>query len=519
MPRSSREQRNGMSTPTRRHPVRESSLAGGGTLRERALSALVYAGLFVCLITPYTDYDWGWHYRYGEYLVTHGQILRHDIYSWTMPGYEWVNHSWLYDPLLYFLYNRISFFGLALAGAAAGLLTFYLCIRQVPLVFWHKAVLAMFFAALSKEALLQGLRTQVVGLLVLALFIDLLYRERQGHRWAYWALPGLFCLWTNLHGSFLLGLIVFGVHAMSDLVLLKIRGTAIPRRWLMFAASFFASVALSLLNPFTYRVYLEAWRHFGNPMLPSIIEWSPPDFSEIVGVLFLGYTLVLAVGFIKRRTLSDLPTLVVAALTFYLAVSSRRHVPVFLVLTLPFVALIITNIRLRVAGLARTSLVLAAMIAVFGTTVFVKRAPFEALWRNPTQAYCSYGMNCSPGLVRFLIKNPPIGRGFNFYDWGGYLIGNGVQTKLFIDGRMHLWERGDFRPMERYMAMYQRLDLDAFERYQFDWLIVPRGSTFAKAFAAHRSPWTGARTDDVWEVPYVDDAALYAVRKKGRSGA
>jgi hypothetical protein len=189
---------------------------------------------------------------------------------------------------------------------------------------------------------------------------------------------------------------------------------------------------------------------------------------------------------------------------------------VFLVLTLPFAALVIASIRVRVAGLARTTLVVAAMITVFGTTVFFKRAAFEALWRDPVQAYCSYGMNCSPGLVRFLIKNPPVGRGFNFYDWGGYLIGNGVPAKLFIDGRMHLWERGDFRPMEHYMLMYRRLDLDEFERYKFDWLIVPRGSRFAKEFAAYRSPWTGKVTDEVWEVPYVDDAALYAVRKKPR---
>jgi len=506
-----------MSTPSSRRASREPPRGrDGAALREYFLSALVYAGLLICLVYPYTDYDWGWHYRYGEYLVTHGQILRHDIYSWTMPGFEWVNHSWLYDPLLYFLYNRVSFFGLAIAGAVAGVAVFYLCIRQVMLAFWHKAILAVFFAALSKEALLQGLRTQVVGLLVLALFVDLLHRERQGHWWIYWALPGLFCLWTNLHGSFLLGLIVFGVYVMGDLALLKIRGTAIPRRWFMFAASLLASVAASLVNPFTYHVYLEAWRHFGDPMLPVVLEWVPPDFSEILGVLFLGYTLVLVVGFVTRRKLSDVPTVVVTILTFYLAVSSRRHVPVFLVLTLPFAALVIPSIRVRVVGLARTSLVGVAMIAVFGMAVFFRWPAYQALWRDPAQAYCTWGNYCSPDLVRFLIKHPPEGRGFNFYDWGGYLIGSGVPAKLFVDGRMHLWERDGFRPMETYMLMYRRLDLDEFERYKFDWVLVPRGSQFAKEFAAYRSPWTGRTTDEVWEIPYVDDRTLYAVRKKPR---
>src|SRR5882672_8019633 len=178
--RASLERRNGMSAPSP-HAIRESARGSAGGLRERLLSALVYAGLLIFVVTPYTDYDWGWHYRYGEYLVTHGHILRHDIYSWTMPGYEWVNHSWLYDPLLYFHYNHISFFGLALAGAAAGALVFYLCIRHAPLAFWQRAVLAVFFAALAKEALLQGLRTQVVGLVLLALFVELLYRRSEEH--------------------------------------------------------------------------------------------------------------------------------------------------------------------------------------------------------------------------------------------------------------------------------------------------------------------------------------------------
>jgi hypothetical protein len=82
----------------------------------------VYAALLIYLIYPYADYDWGWHYRYGEYLFTHGQLLRHDIYSWTMPGYEWVNHSWLYDPFLYILYNQTGSARLLAEGGPGRLL-------------------------------------------------------------------------------------------------------------------------------------------------------------------------------------------------------------------------------------------------------------------------------------------------------------------------------------------------------------------------------------------------------------
>ena len=71
--------------------------------------------------------------------------------------------------------------------------------------------------------------------------------------------------------------------------------------------------------------------------------------SLLTGLLFLAYTLVVAYGFFARKKLADVPALLVAAGTFYMGVSSRRHVAVFVVLTLPIVALVIKDLRFRVA--------------------------------------------------------------------------------------------------------------------------------------------------------------------------
>lgn len=484
--------------------------------RHRGFSALVYGALLICLVYPYTDYDWGWHYRYGEYLLTHGRILRHDIFSWTMPGYEWANHSWLYDPLLYVLSAHISFLGLSLAGAATGLLIFHVSVRRTHLLFWQTAILAVFFAALSKEALMQGLRSQVVGLLLLSILVNLLFREREGHTRSYWTFPCLMCIWANLHGSFLLGLIIFGIHVICDFIILKIRGHALPRYWFVFAGSFLVSILATLINPFTYGVYLEAVRHVASPVLPLVVEWRRPEFSQLVRVLFLSYALLLAVGFIYRRRLADLPCLASAAVTMYLAVTSRRQVPVFVVATLPFAAALVGNARVRVEGMARTSLAVSLLMATFALAVFERGAELLDLWRNPTRAYCSYGPRCSEGLMQYLVREAPVGRGFNFYEWGGYLIGMGLKAKVFIDGRMALWERGDYRPVVEYWAMYAGHDLEAFERQHFDWVIVPSDSEFVRELAKYRSPRTGCPAMDVWEVVYRDSRALYLVRKRGR---
>ena len=154
----------------------------------------MYAGLFPFLLYLYGDVDGGWHLRYGEYLLTHGRILRQDIFSWTMEGYPWTNHSWLYDPLLYLIYTHFSFVGLSLAGAMAGLGAFIFGISFFQLSYWQKAVLAGVFATLTSGALVQGLRSQVVGLLLLALAMFLLFNLREGRTWSYVALPGVFAV-------------------------------------------------------------------------------------------------------------------------------------------------------------------------------------------------------------------------------------------------------------------------------------------------------------------------------------
>jgi len=517
-----RQRRTGSNEPVRPLTIanpsdraHKSPAAGSRTPWERLASALVYAALLIYSVHPYSDYDWGWHYRYGEYFFTHGRILREDIFSWTMPGYSWVNHSWLFDPLVYVIYTPFSFIGLSIAGALAGLLTFHLCVRRAHLAYWQTAVLAVFFVTLTRDIMMQGLRTQVVGLLLLALMSDLLARQRAGQNWPHWVLPGLFCIWANLHGSFLLGLVVFGVYVAWDVVFAQVRGHALPRRWFPFAGSFLASFAATLVNPFTYGVYLEARRHFGNPHLTYVVEWMSPNFSELVGMVFLAYTLVVAYGLFARRTLADVPYILIASGTFYMAVTTRRHVGVFVVLTLPVVASVIKDVRLRVAGVARTSAVLAVMIAAFGIGVFERRAEFYDFLHSSMRTYCWYGPGCSEGLVEFLLRQPPVGRGFTFYDWGGHMIGRGVQAKLFIDGRMHLWERPDYQPMADYRAIYVLNDMDAFRRHKFDWILVPRDSDFVKNVVASISPSTGIRESDLWIVPYQDDRVIYAVRKKG----
>lgn len=106
-----------------------------------------------------------------------------------------------------------------------------------------------------------------------------------------------------------------------------------------------------------------------------------------------------------------------------------------------------------------------------------------------------------------MIDHPPVGKGFDFYDWGGYLIGKGVPAKLFVDGRMHLWEKDGYSAFGDYLDIEFNVDKEKLAKYDFDWILVPSNSTFID---------TLEKSDDmgVWKVEYRDSQAIYLVRQR-----
>jgi len=482
-------------------------------LTERGLSFLVYAGLFPFLLYLYGDLDWGWHFRYGEYLLTHGHVLRRDIFSWSMEGYPWTNTSWLYDPLLYLIYTRFSFLGLSVAGAVAALGAFYFGIHPFRLSSWQKAVLAAVFATLTSGVVFQGLRSQVIALLLLSLLMLLLINLREGRTWTYFALPALFVLWANVHGSFVLGLVLFFIFLVGEsLPLTRTTPGGRPRNLAYLPASFFSSVAVTFINPFTYSVYLETLGHFHAPVQHYVVEWMPENLSGPLGYVLGAYTLFLGVGFVIRRRLSDAPYIAIALALLYLAFGARRDVAIYMVGTLPFAAMIIKDVPLRRGGYKMAALGLVALIALaLEIEVFHRFREFGRFVNYSMDDYCVHGPRFSVDLTRHLLDHPPRGRGFNVYDWGGYLIGRGVNAKLFIDGRMFIWERDGYRPIVDYARMYgDGDDLSMFRDYRFDWAIVERGKLLDQALE-RSSQGLGLRR---WEKRYGDRIASYYVRRE-----
>ncbi len=485
-------------------------------LQEKTIVGLLYVALFLFCLYPYGDYDWGWHFKYGEYFIKTGHIMRSDVWSWSMPGYQWINHEWLFDVLVYVLTSSVGFTGLSIAGALIVTFAFYLSLKDLKLHYVWKGILAFFYAYLLEIIVFQGLRSQSVGILMLAV-LGYLLRLSQKQKIVFILLPLFFLIFANLHGYSVFGILIFGIAVFQSFMhSFEKEGRRIAftlqNQFLYTLASFTVSVVFTLINPFGIGIYKEVFHHFNNELLSLVLEWTPVPYWTLINFVIILYSGVLTF-FIARKSWGkrfyeiDYYQIGIFLLLFYLSYTARRYVPVFVVSTLPFYASYLSQLRIKLDSYKSTILIASVACVIAIEIGVVNRVLTKSLFHYGYKEYCIYGSTCSEELVQYLYAHPPQGRGLNFYDWGGYLIGRGVNMKVFVDGRMHLWETPKgYKPMLDYAAIYYGGRAEVFAEYNFNWVLVPANSNMAEVL---RRGLAGP-----YKKMYEDSKAVYYVKTK-----
>ncbi len=468
--------------------------------KEKIFIALLYVAVFVSFIYPYSDYDWGWHFQYGRYLLTHGHLLWTDAYSWTMPGFPWVNHEWLYDPILYIVFTATGYIGSSLVGALVCFICFLILIKPYKLKYWYLIIAGFFFSQLVEEGVWQALRSQVVAYLPLTLLMTLLVKAKQNSKLLYW-LPPLFLVWANLHGTFAFGLVIVAVFfAYYFFLYPKLRKQYI---WIGLT-----TLVVTLITPFGLSVYHEILKHTNSPYLQNITEWLPIytncQYCNVPTVTV--YIILLVIASFTINLTESFPFIIIALILVYPAINERRNLPVFGIATIPLLFMYLTKLRIDLSRFKLTPLISALVLLITIEYNLVNRLPSFHFYTYNENDYCLFGPSCSPGLAQYLIAHPPAGHGFNMYDWGGYFIGKRVPAQLFIDGRMHLWEASDgYMPFADLVAFYYHGDMAKFNSYDFRWVAIPPKSDLATAIES-------GKTVGLWSIQYQDNQAIYFVR-------
>ena len=160
------------------------------------LKWLIVFGIIFTILSNRLDFDFGWHLASGDYTRTQG-VSRLDLYTYTASNFEWVNHEIVNDIVLSLLYSLGGY----------GLLTFFYSLIWLSalMISAFRARLGILLIALLAIGTYLGIRPAAWTALGLA---GLLWLINHGSRRLKLAIPILFLVWANLHGGFIIGLVV-----------------------------------------------------------------------------------------------------------------------------------------------------------------------------------------------------------------------------------------------------------------------------------------------------------------------
>ncbi len=393
----------------------------------------------------------------GRYMSEHAVVPSVDVFSYTRAGAPWFNQEWLTQVLLYQVFRIAGGNGLALFKIALVLVLVLL----TAWIGWRRGgsavlgMLAAIAAALVARPYLD-IRPHLftlLGTLALLALIDA-YRRRP-RTYLLLALPLLLALWVNLHYGF-----IYGVGALALIAGIEtVRTFVDPRRAplraqaLALDAAAVAAAVACLLNPqhvhaltFPFTILHEAspWK--------QVLEWLPVTLfaEEPLNPMLFSYFLVAqlvvlsaALGCAWRRV--DLASLALVAVTGLMAFQARRFVPLFALVSAPFLAANAALVRERLAGPAADEL--RSRRAALATLAFAVLALVWVARECVQSALPSFDDGLFDGMiaadyfprtgVEFLRRNPLPARLYNLYNWGGYLMYWLPDRKVFIDGRAH----------------------------------------------------------------------------------
>lgn len=443
------------------------------------VSIFICAGFFGLFLFPTNNLDLGWHLKYGEYLVQNQELLNQNTFSWTLPDYRWINHSWGYDLLSYLIFIPLGFIGHTLTNAALGILSLFLIYylfkpppkTLIPLIF----LAYLFFLPLFAH----GLRSQIISLLglIYSLYLSPILVKGTLNRRQWLLSLTVLLFWANLHGQFMLGLGSLTLYLIGSLITKKLplRRARLPLLWLL------SLYLVTLLNPYGIQNHLETFRYLGYPYFNLIAEWSPFPSNTWQWWLLIIYSLFISIFAAQHRRRVEWSYLGVWLFFGYQAFLYRRISPLFFVTTLPLLIPALNSLSLPLPSRsARLPLALGFCLLVYAVIV-----PARQPWLKSWSDYCAsdISLRCSLPMTEYLNQNPLTGRTFSYYNWGGFLIWNAPQNPVFIDGRMTLWQDSQgSSPLYQHHQIYFIGDQaeTQFNQGQFDAAIIQSGIPLEK---------------------------------------
>jgi hypothetical protein len=387
--------------------------------------------------------DYWWCLRLGQETLLNGAVPTLETMSWSQAGQPIVYEPWLAGVILWLAHDlggvSLTFLlrGL-LIGVTYGVLWFLVRRTSGP----RLATILILLVGLASSNNWQ-LRAQLFAYPLFAFCLYSLLNWQQGNNKTLWILPVATIFWSNLHGSFLLALVLAGAALVFGKGNRKLLGV---------------TMMLMLAGPVLNPRGIVLWEHVHFMMVsPSnqqySSEWVPSQNLGWQMNIFFAWTLIFAplAGFSSRK-LSLMEWIWFLGFG-WLAFSAIRHVIWFLFILVVLTALpladVIRNMLDRSVKVSSPVFNIALACLFIPLSLFYLPGIREKWW---TQAPPAYTPELTPVAAKeWLEAHPELpGPLWNDYAFGSYLSFALPSRPTWLDSRFFV-----FPPQQ--MDEYQKL--------------------------------------------------------------
>jgi len=259
---------------------------------------------------------------------------------------------------------------------------------------------------------------------------------------------------------------------------------------------------ITFINPNGWRVYQELYQTIiDRDVLNRIMEWLPVTLTSIGSYNMMLMVVLLLILLFVNRGKFDTTKLILVAVVFIFSLSSWRHVPIF-----ALVAMVLLTEQLDYLFKRSALQALGTFMGIMSMLVILVLASSWQMFRiaHAVSKPDLYGeiYHYPYGAIEHLKENPSDkDRMFNEYSWGGYLIWQYPERKIFIDGRMAIWKHEDFKIFDDSNTITgndKKAALSVIDRWQIDLLLINRNRAINQFLS---------EMPDVWSVKYRDGIA------------
>jgi hypothetical protein len=493
-------------------------------LSRRVFVAILLLGLFFLFLSRrplwHTDL-WG-HLAYGRLIVANRALPRTEPLMPLSSGMRFVDLSWLSQVLGFVAFQweeiaAIQFLYAASITACLSLLA-YRTARRTRFI-WPAVLAAVACTWLEWQQFLI-VRPQLAGLACFVLLFAYLTRKQLGkERWI--VVPIVFAVWTNLHGSFITGLVMLAALAAGrglDVLRRTAKWQAVCRDDKFRTRSILilpAGLAV-LLNPYGWTIFRSVWETAMNPNLADLVEWRPLDIQmrqgQAAAIVALGLIVLYR---LTPRRVSTSELLLLIGLGAAALRSSRMLVwwaPVASYFLAIHAAAIWKRFRHRRPSVRNTVGTTASphwlALAAVTTCGIVACSPLGIALLHGART--DPGESLSPqtplGATDYLNAHPPRGQIFNTYEWGDYLLWAGPKgLRVFVASHAHLvptnvWQ--DYLSVITLRSGWQKI----LDRYGVNVAVLDPDQ--------HDDLVDRLRSSSDWSLAYEDDRSTVFVRPR-----